>query len=75
MKHSYKRHLQLCKHKKKNSEDTALFVIEKTDGAFKDHMKIRIFRFKEPEPKSVAEAIVKVRSVVETFHLQGPGGI
>ena len=61
-----KRYLQSCKHKK-NSDDAAGFVLEKTDGLFKDHIKIRIFRFKEPELKSVAEATVKVSSVVETL--------
>ena len=66
LKRSYKRHLQSCKHKK-TSEDTAGFVIENTDGAFKDHIKLRFFRFKEPEPKLVAEAIVKVCLAVETL--------
>ena len=66
LKRNCKRHLQSCKHKN-NSEDTAGFVIEKTDGAFKDHIKIRIFRFKIPESKAVAEAIVKVSSAVETL--------
>ena len=42
-------------------------MIEKTDGEFKDHIKIRVFRFKEPQPKSGAEAIVKVSSPVETL--------
>ena len=66
LKHSYKWHLQSCKHKN-NSEDTAGFVIENTDGAFKDHLKNIFLEFKESEPKSVAEAIVKVSLAVETL--------
>ena len=39
----YNKHLQSCKHKN-NEEREAKFFIENTDGAFKGHIKIRLFR-------------------------------
>ena len=48
---------QLQSHKHNNEEREAKFSIENTDGAFKEHIKIRLFHFQEPGPSSIMEAV------------------
>ena len=47
LKKNYSRHLQSGKHKN-NEKREAKFFIENIDGAFKGHIKIRLFRFQDP---------------------------
>ena len=56
LKKNYNRHLQSCKHKN-NEKREAKFSIENTDGAFKGHIKIRLFRFQDPGPSSIMQAV------------------
>ena len=41
--------------------------IENTDGAFKGHIKIRYFRFQDPGPSSIIEAVDMVKQSIETI--------
>ena len=65
LKSSYKNHLQSQKHKKNEFKVKGNYYIENTDGAFKNHIKIRIFQFGEPGPSSIAESIEIVKPDVE----------
>ena len=38
-------------------EGSTKFSIENTDGAFKGHIKIRLFRFQDAGPSSIMEAV------------------
>ena len=62
----YNKHLQSRKHKN-NEEREAKFSIENTDGAFKGHIKIRLFRFQDPGPSSIMEAVDVVKCGIETI--------
>ena len=64
LKFFYNKHLQSCKHKN-NEKREAKFSIENTDGAFKGHIKIRLFRFQEPS--SIMEAVDMVKQGIETI--------
>ena len=63
---NYNKHLQSHKHKN-NEEREAKFSIENTDGAFKGHIKIRLFRFQDPGPSSIIESVDMVKQSIETI--------
>ncbi len=66
LKQNYNKHLQSRKHKN-NEEREVKFSIENTDGAFKGHIKIRLFRFQDPGPSSIMEAVDMVKHSIETI--------
>ena len=65
-KKNYNKHLQSRKHKN-NEKREAKFSIENTDRAFKGHIKIILFRFQDPGPSSIIEAVDMVKQSIETI--------
>ena len=47
--------------KNEEREGATKFSIENTDGAFEGHIKIRLFRFEDPGPSSIIEAVDMVK--------------
>ena len=67
LKKIYNKQLQSRKHKSNEEREGATkFSIENTDGAFKGHIKIRLFRFEDPGPSSIIEAVDMVKQSIET---------
>ena len=68
LKKNYNKHLQSRKHKNNEErEGGTKFSIENADGAFKGHIKIRLFRFQHPGPSSIIEAVDMVKQSIETI--------
>ena len=64
---NYNKHFQSRKHKNNEEREGATkFSIENTDVAFKGHIKIRLFRFEDPGPSSINEAVDMVKQSIET---------
>ncbi len=61
LKKGFKAHLKTNKHLSK------LFTIKNTDGAFKRHIRIRIFDFHPPGPNSIVEAVDIIKPSVKDF--------
>ena len=67
-KKNYNKHHQSRKHKNNEErEGSTKFSIENTDGAFKGHIKIRLFCFQDPGPSSIIEAVDMVKQSIETI--------
>ncbi len=54
-------------HLKTNLHLSNFITTKNSDGAFKGHIKIRVFNFKPPEPESIVDAVEIVKPAVQTL--------